>query len=87
MFEYFSFPHNKVDYCSSLFETVTVMANGDVVACCYDLTWEPWYLVILWRTVFSKFGEEIKSENLETTFVPVYLWSLVPSPGGKSSVS
>lgn len=33
-------PSNKPDYCSSLFETTSVLTNGDVVPCCYDLTGE-----------------------------------------------
>ncbi|MDO8336456.1 MAG: SPASM domain-containing protein, partial [Candidatus Saccharibacteria bacterium] len=35
--EYFSVQKDKPIHCSTLSETVTVMANGDVVACCYDL--------------------------------------------------
>lgn len=27
----------KTDYCDNLFETVTVLSNGDVVPCCYDI--------------------------------------------------
>ena len=27
----------SVDYCSALFESVTVLSNGDVVPCCYDI--------------------------------------------------
>ena len=25
------------DYCSHLFETITILSNGDIVPCCYDL--------------------------------------------------
>jgi len=32
--------HQEVTYCSSLFETVTILSNGDVVMCCYDLEGE-----------------------------------------------
>ena len=47
-----SVEHNPT-YCKSLFETTTIMSDGNVVACCYDLAGE------------SNFG----SVNLETVFV------------------
>jgi len=30
----------EVKYCSSLYETITILSNGDVVMCCYDLEGE-----------------------------------------------
>ena len=29
-----------ITYCSNLFETITILSNGDVVMCCYDLEGE-----------------------------------------------
>ena len=34
------FDRKQLSYCGPLFETYTIMANGDVVACCYDLNGE-----------------------------------------------
>ena len=34
------FPAKKPNYCGPLFETYTILANGDVVPCCYDLKGE-----------------------------------------------
>jgi radical SAM protein with 4Fe4S-binding SPASM domain len=34
------FSTDKPKYCSALFETTTVLSNGDVVLCCYDLKGE-----------------------------------------------
>jgi radical SAM protein with 4Fe4S-binding SPASM domain len=33
-------PQKKTDYCSLAFETFTILSNGDVVPCCYDLRGE-----------------------------------------------
>ena len=33
-------PKQKPKYCGPLFETLTILANGDVVPCCYDLRGE-----------------------------------------------
>ncbi len=35
-----SFPSEKPSYCSLLFETFTILSNGNVVTCCYDLKGE-----------------------------------------------
>ena len=32
-----SFPSLKPRYCSIIFETVSILANGDIVPCCYDI--------------------------------------------------
>jgi radical SAM protein with 4Fe4S-binding SPASM domain len=39
-FEVVSVPGPNPEYCGPLFETLTIMANGDVVPCCYDLKGE-----------------------------------------------
>ena len=35
-----AFPSEKPSYCSLLFETFTILSNGNVVTCCYDLKGE-----------------------------------------------
>ena len=39
-FDVVTFDKLNPDYCSNLFETMTIMSNGNVVACCYDLPGE-----------------------------------------------
>jgi len=39
-FQVATLPKQTPNYCSSLFETITILANGDVVPCCYDLPGE-----------------------------------------------
>ena len=39
-FEALYFPGEKPKYCGPLFETFTILTNGDVVPCCYDLKGE-----------------------------------------------
>lgn len=39
-FEVLYFPIKNIDYCESLFETISILSNGDVVPCCYDLKGE-----------------------------------------------
>lgn len=36
----YSFPPENPDYCGPLFETFTILSNGDVVPCCFDLKGE-----------------------------------------------
>ena len=35
-----TYPSEKPSYCSLLFETFTILSNGNVVTCCYDLKGE-----------------------------------------------
>lgn len=39
-FEAVSFEREKPKYCASLFETITILSNGNIVLCCYDLKGE-----------------------------------------------
>jgi radical SAM protein with 4Fe4S-binding SPASM domain len=39
-FQVAALPKQTPNYCGSLFETITILANGDVVPCCYDLPGE-----------------------------------------------
>ncbi len=36
-FEKVRFPSNKPKYCGSLFETISIASNGNILLCCYDL--------------------------------------------------
>lgn len=39
-FEVLHFPTRDIDYCESLFETISILSNGNIVPCCYDLKGE-----------------------------------------------
>lgn len=43
----------QVLYCQSAFETVTVMSNGNVVPCCYDIAGEEVFGNVLENTIFD----------------------------------
>jgi radical SAM protein with 4Fe4S-binding SPASM domain len=47
-------PPSGVDYCGALFETMTILSTGDVVACCYDLPGE-----VVFGNVFERPLREI----------------------------
>ena len=63
-------PELKPTYCKSLFETITIMANGDVVPCCYDLTGEAVFgnvfndnLFDIWENEkYKEFRENFKNQ-------------------------
>ncbi len=46
-------PSSSTSYCSNLFETFTILSNGDVVPCCYDITGESILGNILKNTMFE----------------------------------
>jgi radical SAM protein with 4Fe4S-binding SPASM domain len=39
-FDVLELPGESPSYCDSLFETITIMSNGEVVPCCYDIRGE-----------------------------------------------
>jgi len=40
LYKILEFKNNQLDYCPYLFETITILSNGKVVPCCYDLKGE-----------------------------------------------
>jgi radical SAM protein with 4Fe4S-binding SPASM domain len=62
-FEVVAMPDLNPTYCRSLFETVTVMANGDVVPCCYDLAGD-----VVFGNVFNSNVFEIWENRKYTEF-------------------
>lgn len=45
--------NDAINYCAALFETLTVLANGDVVPCCYDITGEKVLGNVMSSDIFS----------------------------------
>lgn len=68
-----SVEHNPT-YCKSLFETTTIMADGSVVACCYDLAGESYFgnvnfenIFDIWRSnKYAKFRQDFKEKRYAT---------------------
>ncbi len=52
-FQVVTYPSEKPRYCGSLFETTTILSNGDVVPCCYDLQGEEVFGNVFKTDVFS----------------------------------
>lgn len=48
----------NINYCSALFETITILSNGNVVPCCYDIMEEVVFGNILEENVFQIWGKQ-----------------------------
>lgn len=66
-FEILELPHQNPDTCESVFETVTIMSNGNVVACCYDLPGEIVFGNVFENSIFDIWTSE-KYINFRKSF-------------------
>ena len=57
-FEIINLGTKKLNYCVSLFETITILSNGDVVPCCYDIKGEKVFGNILSENIFKIWQKE-----------------------------
>jgi radical SAM protein with 4Fe4S-binding SPASM domain len=63
------FPIKEMKYCESLFETISILSNGDVVPCCYDLKGEAVFgnvfhanILEIWKnTGYSEFRNNFRN--------------------------
>jgi len=66
-FEAVYFKNTKPKYCTSLFETTTILTNGDVVLCCYDLKGELILGNIYQESLFNIWNSK-KYTNIRSNF-------------------
>ncbi|MDP2929227.1 MAG: radical SAM protein [Candidatus Omnitrophota bacterium] len=52
-FKVITYDTKKPEYCDSLFETITILSNGDVVPCCYDLRGEEVFGNVFEKNIFD----------------------------------
>lgn len=57
-FDIVTYASEKPKYCANLFETITVLSNGDVVPCCYDLHGDEVFGNIFKTDIFSIWNNE-----------------------------
>lgn len=61
-YEVEAFPQRVPEYCGSLFETLTILSNGDVVPCCYDLVGEVVFGNVFESNIFDLWNSQKYSE-------------------------
>jgi radical SAM protein with 4Fe4S-binding SPASM domain len=57
-FKIVTYDNEKPKYCGSLFETITILSNGDVVPCCYDLRGEEVFGNVFENSIFDIWRSE-----------------------------